>query len=145
MTIITNNPNETMILAQKISTYAFNNMIILLKGDLASGKTTFTKGFGLGLNINEMINSPTFTIINQYKGDYTLYHMDLYRLQEKVNIDIFDYLNDNQICIIEWCQPLLNILKEYLLIEFKYIDENTRELTFSYQGLQYEKIIKELI
>lgn len=107
--------------------------IIALIGDLGSGKTTFTQGFASALGITDKINSPTFTLIRQHQlpdANRTLYHLDLYRLEE-INVDelgLTDLFNQSQdIILIEWAEKLGNKLpKEAITIKFKHLSEDQR-------------------
>ena len=83
--IATYSEEETIELAQNIESEKFPNMVICLKGDLGSGKTVFTKGFAQALEVKEEVTSPTFNIIKEYtSGEMPLYHIDVYRLDGKV-------------------------------------------------------------
>ena len=117
---------------------------VILKGDLAGGKTTFTKGIGKALNIKQVINSPTFTILKIYEGDKILYHIDAYRLENNdYDLGLDEY--DEGIMVIEWPEYYQKYLPEkYLEVDFNYIDENTREINFISHGQEYEKIVEEL-
>ena len=119
-------------------------MVIVLDGDLASGKTTLTKGIGKGLGIKEVINSPTFTILKIYEGRLPLYHIDAYRL-ETSDYDLgFDEYDDG-VMVIEWPKYYEKYLpNEYLKIELKYIDDNTRSIDIKAIGNKYIKL-KEAI
>ena len=84
--VTTYSENETIELAQNLESEKFKNMVICLEGDLGSGKTVFTKGFAQAMEITEEVTSPTFNIIKEYtSGDMPLYHMDVYRLDGKVD------------------------------------------------------------
>lgn len=88
--------------------------IVLLNGDLGTGKTVFTKGFGAGLGIKETISSPTFTIVQVYEtGRIPLYHFDVYRIsspEEMEETGYDDYLFGNGICLIEWAGLIEDII-----------------------------------
>ena len=123
-------------------------MIICLDGDLGSGKTVFTKGFAQALGIDENITSPTFSIIKEYNsGEMPLYHMDVYRLDGKIDgVGIEDYFNKNGIVIIEWADTIKNYLPaERLDIKIKVIDEDTRVLVFMPFGEQYEELCSAVL
>ena len=81
--ITVHDENETMELAENIESEKFPNMVICLNGDLGSGKTVFTKAFASAMAIPE-ISSPTFNIIKEYNGELPLYHMDMYRVEDKI-------------------------------------------------------------
>ena len=77
--------------------------IICLNGDLAAGKTTFTKGIGKALGVKRVINSPTFTLLKIYEGDLTLYHIDAYRLAENdADLGFDEYFDLGGVTVIEW-------------------------------------------
>ena len=135
---------ETISLGEKLGKLLSKGDTICLKGDLAGGKTTFTKGIGEALNIKQVINSPTFTILKIYNGDLTLYHIDAYSL-ENSNYDLgMDELDDG-IMVVEWPEYYQQYLpQEYLEINFTYIDDNTREINFIGHGQKYEEMAKEM-
>ena len=82
ITIQTTSQEETMKIGELLAKDAFSNSTIILSGDLGAGKTTFTKGFALGLDITRVIKSPTYTLIREYtKGRLPLFHMDMYRIE----------------------------------------------------------------
>ena len=118
--ITSNSEEDTIELAQNIESEKFPNMVICLEGDLGSGKTIFAKAFAASMGIEENITSPTFNIIKEYDGELKLYHMDVYRLNDKNdNIGITDYFKKKGICIIEWSDLIEDILpKKRLNIKF---------------------------
>lgn len=124
-------------LAQSLST----GSIILLKGDLGSGKTTLVQGIGAGLGITEPIVSPTFTLINEYlEGHIPLYHLDLYRLQpaevETLNLENYWEGLDFPLGIvaIEWAERLPYKPQTYLDITLNYSIETGRQACLLAQG-----------
>lgn len=146
--ITTHNEFETIELAQNFESEKFENMVICLDGDLGSGKTVFTKGIANGLGIEENITSPTFTIIKEYTtGEMPLYHMDVYRLDGKVDgIGIEEYYNKGGIVIIEWSKTIKDYLPdERLEITFKVVDENKRLLIIKPYGKKYEELCEAVL
>ena len=148
--ITSNSENETIDFAQNIESEKFPNMVICLIGDLGSGKTIFTKGFAASLEVKEEITSPTFNIIKEYtSGELPLYHMDVYRLDGKIeDIGIEDYYDKNGICIIEWADMIKDSLpSERLEIRFKLSseDENTRIITVTPYGSKYEELCEAIL
>lgn len=136
---------ETIALGEKLGRLLKKGDVLALKGDLAGGKTTFTKGIGKALNIKQIINSPTFTILKVYEGDNTLYHIDAYRLENNSYDLGLDEYEDDGIMVIEWPEYYKDFLpNEYLEISFKYIDDDTREIEFRPVGEKYRKIVEEL-
>ena len=146
--ITSRNENDTIEIAQNLESEKFPNMVICLYGDLGSGKTVFSKGFAQALGIDEPVTSPTFNIIKEYTtGEMPLYHMDVYRLDGKVDdLGIEDYYNKNGVTIIEWSDTIKDYLpSERLVIKFKVIDENTRTLTLVPYGRVYEDICEAIL
>ena len=146
--ITTRDERETIQIAQNLESEKFENMIICLDGDLGSGKTIFTKGFAQALGIEENITSPTFNIIKEYlNGEMPLYHMDVYRLDGKIDgVGIEDYFKKNGVVIIEWADTIQSYLPEERLdIKFKVIDENTRLLVFKPRGQKYEEVCEAVL
>ncbi|MFA7416980.1 MAG: tRNA (adenosine(37)-N6)-threonylcarbamoyltransferase complex ATPase subunit type 1 TsaE [Acholeplasma sp.] len=131
----TTSANETIELGQRlINALPSDYHVILLQGDLSSGKTTFTKGIGKALGIESVINSPTFTILKSHEGNKTLHHLDLYRLDGiGLDFDLEDYILDKDaISVIEWPNQVEALIPNvYVLVELKWIHENEREITIS--------------
>lgn len=144
--IYTKDYNETIELGNKIGSLLKKGDVILLDGDLGAGKTTFTKGIGKALGITRVINSPTFTIVKQYRGnDAVLNHLDLYRLDGVGNdFDIEEYFNDDSICVVEWPTQASELLPtQYLEIYINRISDNERKITILGNN-KYERIVGEL-
>ena len=143
--MISKSEKETITFGEKLGNKLETGMVLALKGDLAGGKTTFTKGIGKALNIKQVINSPTFTILKIYEGDKKLFHIDAYRLENNsYDLGLEEY-EDEGIMVIEWPEYYLDFLpKEYLEIDFKYIDDDTRQIEFVAHGDKYQKLVEEL-
>ena len=116
MIIETHSPRETFEVGKKIGTNAESGQIYTLTGDLGVGKTVFTQGVAAGLGITEPVNSPTFTIIQEYEdGRLPFYHFDVYRIgdiEEMEEIGYDDYFFGKGICLIEWAELIEEILPE---------------------------------
>lgn len=96
---------DTKELAAALAALAKPGDLILLAGDLGSGKTTFAQGFGAGLGVQEPIVSPTFTLVRTYAGRLPLVHCDVYRLdhlQEVIDLGLSELLDDGGVALIEW-------------------------------------------
>ncbi|WP_430597578.1 tRNA (adenosine(37)-N6)-threonylcarbamoyltransferase complex ATPase subunit type 1 TsaE [Enterococcus sp. AZ177] len=104
MDIAINNPKETESLAKIIGLVAEPSDTIILSGDLGAGKTTMTKGIALGLGIDQMIKSPTYTIIREYQqGRMPLYHMDVYRIENGADdLGLDEYFEGDGLSVVEW-------------------------------------------
>lgn len=132
--IKTNNENETKQFAKEFASKLKKGDIIVLTGELGSGKTKFTEGVLEYFNLQDEISSPTFTIVNEYSTPtIPIYHFDVYRLEDEdefLAIGGEEYF-DKGICIIEWGEMIKNVLpKKYTQITFSKNeqDENIREL-----------------
>ena len=116
MVIETFDPKETYDLGVKMGEQARAGQVICLNGDLGVGKTVFTQGFAAGLGIAGPVNSPTFTIVQQYEdGRLPLYHFDVYRIgdvEEMDEIGYEDYFYGDGVCLIEWANLIEEILPE---------------------------------
>lgn len=94
--------------------------IVTLDGDLGAGKTVFTKGICKFFNVTDYVVSPTYTIVNEYKGDEDIYHFDIYRIEEEeelYNIGFYEYLDNDGIKIIEWAEKIPEAFEGYPLIK----------------------------
>ncbi len=103
----TNSEKETEQLAERLSSYFAPGDVIALYGNLGAGKTSFVRGLVKGLGSMDLVNSPTFTIINHYAGPVPIYHFDVFRLNDELEIedlDIDHYLYGDGICVIEWAE-----------------------------------------
>ena len=116
MVIETRKPEETYELGKKMGREAEPGQIICLSGDLGVGKTVFTQGFAAGLGIEGPVNSPTFTILQQYEdGRLPLYHFDVYRIGDVSEMDEIGYEDcffGGGVCLIEWPGLIEEILPE---------------------------------
>lgn len=144
ITFTSHNESETKDFAKKLASKLNIGDIIVLSGELGSGKTKFTEGFLSYFGLENEISSPTFTIVNEYKNSKaTIFHFDVYRLE---NIDEFyaiggeEYFNSG-ICIIEWGEIIKDALpKDYIEITLKkdLSDENIRHLNINLIGEKYK-------
>ena len=112
-----NSPEETFALGKRLGEQAKAGEIYCLDGDLGVGKTIFTQGFAAGLGIEEPVNSPTFTIVQQYdSGRLSLYHFDVYRIGDVSEMDEIGYEDcfyGEGVCLIEWSGLIEEILPEH--------------------------------
>ena len=129
---------ETMNFAFELASKLHTGDVVVLSGELGSGKTKFTEGFLKFYGLDSEISSPTFSIVNEYKkDDINIYHFDVYRLEE---VDEFYAIGGDEyfssgISIIEWGEIIQEALpKQYIKIDFKKdkSDENIRYLNISY-------------
>ncbi len=112
----TNGPEETFALGKELGQKAKAGDVYCLNGDLGVGKTVFTQGFASGLGIEGPVNSPTFTILQEYEdGRLPLYHFDVYRIGDVEEMDEIGYEDcfyGDGVCLIEWSNLIEEILPE---------------------------------
>lgn len=110
--------------------------VIALYGEMGAGKTTFTKALCRALNVKEGVNSPTFTLINEYttEGGELIFHFDFYRinkLEEAFDIGFEEFVDSGHLCIIEWPEKIEQILPpDTLRVKISVLEDGTREVTF---------------
>ena len=144
--IQTNSLKETKKLAQSISAKIQGKTLILLKGELGAGKTSFTQGLALGLDITKKVSSPTFTLMKNYQGRFTLNHIDAYRLEGHSQDLGFDELFDeDSVTVIEWPLFLINDLPEACLkVNIEIGEGDCRIFEFIANGDAHKALIRHL-
>ena len=144
------NRDATIALGKKIGQQLVAGDVLVLDGDLGAGKTTFTKGLASGLEIPDIIKSPTFTIIHEYQdGRLPLYHMDAYRLENggADDLGLEEYFDGDGGSVVEWAEFVEDELPaDFLAIHFKRTgDDNTRILEFEPHGQHFDQIVKSVV
>lgn len=144
--LIINCAEEMVIFGEKLGKELKPNMLITLEGDLGAGKTTMTKGIAKGLGVKDIVNSPTFTIMKIYEGDLTLYHMDVYRLDNNSGDEYLEeYFYMDGVSVVEWAGNMSDIIpEERLEINIFNIDQNTREIVITPKGNKYIELIERV-
>ena len=141
-------PEDTMNLGRKIGELAMPGDIVLLTGILGAGKTCLTQGIAYGLGINEYTLSPSFVLVRELYGRLTLYHMDLYRLEnveEIAGLGFDDYLYGKGICAIEWANRGMSLFpEEHLSTEIIYKGDNERQIILKAYGQRYCGLLDKL-
>ena len=140
MVIETWSPQETFALGQRMGREARPGQVICLNGDLGVGKTVFTQGFAEGLGIGEPVNSPTFTILQQYEeGRLPLYHFDVYRIGDVEEMDEIGYEDcfyGDGVSLIEWPTKI----REILPAQVTWVEiEKDLEKGFDYRRIRVEE------
>ena len=133
MVYITHSESETEALGAEIARKLPDGSVIAFYGELGSGKTAFVRGMARGMGIDALVNSPTFTIVNEYVGPRSLFHFDMYRLSsadELYDIGWEDYLARGGVCAVEWSENVEGAFEgDEIVVSFRKLDENTREIT----------------
>lgn len=147
----TNDATQTQALGARLAQVLTGGDVVALSGDLGAGKTTFVQGLARGLGIVAAVTSPSFVLINRYRGPQgrTLQHADCYRLQhaavEMWDAGLGDVLASEDVVVIEWADRLPNLLPaEHLEVRFEYLDEARRRLTFLAYGAHYAALLGTL-
>jgi tRNA threonylcarbamoyladenosine biosynthesis protein TsaE len=133
---LSNSEQDTIDYGKTFSQKIIEGDIIALYGDLGTGKTQFVKGLCSGLNISDTITSPTFTIMNIYKGKYTVNHFDLYRLTNSLeifNLGINDFFFTSSITIMEWAEKAKDLLPDKRYDIFFEYGENENQRIIKYK------------
>jgi tRNA threonylcarbamoyladenosine biosynthesis protein TsaE len=148
--VLTRSPRQTMSWGAKLGKLLQGGEIIALIGELGTGKTCFVRGVTQGLDVGSdaWIRSPTFTLINEYHGRLPVYHIDLYRVETRSQLEglnLREYLYSDGVSLIEWFEHLpAGEADERLEVTLAYDDGNRRRLTFRSHGQRYEEIVEEL-
>ena len=128
---------ETIEIGKKLGLILSGGDVVALSGTLGSGKTWFTKGIGLGFGVSadEVICSPSFSLVNEYEGRCLLYHIDLYRLDtlsDIISIGLDDYFNDQSVVVVEWAERCPEILPfKCINVKFDILGEIERSIEIS--------------
>ena len=107
MVYYTNSDKETEAVGEQFGRTVKDGTVVAMYGDLGAGKTAFVRGMARGMGITQRVSSPTFTIVNEYLGERTLIHFDMYRLgsaDELFDIGWEDYLARGAVCAVEWSE-----------------------------------------
>jgi tRNA threonylcarbamoyladenosine biosynthesis protein TsaE len=146
---ITSSPEQTWRIGRMLGERLGRGDTVCLYGDLGAGKTSFSYGIALGLQVKEQyITSPTFAFVNEYEGRIPFYHIDLYRLkgaEELEGIGFEEYIDSDGVTVIEWAERAEDELPpERLSTYLTYVDETSREIGFLAEGERYRKLVDEL-
>jgi len=141
---------ETWALGKNIGGVLTGGNILALTGDLGSGKTSFVQGLARGLGVDEKyyITSPTFTLINEYPGRCTLFHVDLYRIEDPFDyedIGLYEILHGRGVTAIEWADKLLeNLISEFIGIHFEISGDESRNIGIIARGPENSNLLKKI-
>ncbi len=150
LSITSSSVEQTIELGRLIGSNLKEGDVVALIGQLGAGKTYLTKGIaeGLGVTDKKAIKSPSFVLINEYRGRVPVYHIDAYRLRDSA--DMFTLGSDeifwgNGVSIIEWADRVASSLpEEYLLITISFISPTARRIEICAYGKRYEWVVEQL-
>ena len=132
ISIITKSEQETIDFACNFTKNLKPKDIICFKGSLGMGKTAFCKGISKGLECIDLVSSPTFSIVNVYRGKQIFAHFDMYRINTEQDLEMsgfYEYIDDGAILAIEWSENIIQYIDmPYIEITIEYINENTRKI-----------------
>lgn len=136
LNIVSHSEEQTVALAHKLGASFESGDVVVLKGDLGSGKTTFVRAIAGARGIDEnLVRSPSYTFLHEYKAKPPLFHFDLYRLEnpdELYELGWDDYLEREGVVLVEWGERAAELLPlRYFLIEFEILNENERKIDIS--------------
>ena len=133
MEFITNSPEETEAIGEKLAQALRPGMVIAYRGDLGAGKTAFTRGLARGLGCRDAVTSPTYTIVNEYlEGRIPLFHFDMYRLRsadDLFDIGWDDYLERGGICAVEWSENVAEAMEDPITVTIEKLGADSRRIT----------------
>lgn len=142
------NLEQTAMLAERLASRFQPGAVIALDGDLGAGKTSFSQAVAKAVGVQEIVNSPTFTIIKEYEGEsFPFYHMDVYRLSqdEADELGLDDYFYGEGVTLVEWASLIEDLLPpDRLEIMIEHAGENGRTFKLTPLGNPYEQWCKQL-
>ena len=142
--LITSSVHDTESLGDRIASVLKGREVIALFGDLGAGKTAFTRGLCRGIGIYDGVSSPTFAIVNAYRGRFPVYHFDMYRItsvDDLFAVGFYDYL-DTGVLVIEWSENIESELEDDVIRIRIIKTDNEEERIFEIEGLDdYADII----
>ncbi len=146
----TESPEETVVLGRKLGRLLQPGDLVVLTGELGCGKTWFTKGIALGMGVSshEVVTSPSFALMNEYEGRSTLFHMDVYRLENArdfLDTGLDECFDGRGIVVMEWGDRWPEILPALRLnVGFSILGEQSRELVMTGEHPRINEIVADL-
>jgi tRNA threonylcarbamoyladenosine biosynthesis protein TsaE len=148
--ITTFSADETHALGKAIGEWIAGKTVIAFTGDLGAGKTLLVQGLARGLEVSEAyyVTSPTYTLINEYPGRHTLFHIDLYRIEGETDMEeigLLEILDGDGVIAVEWAERLRhNLPVERLDVRLTILEDAVRKITFSAYGQRATNLLKKL-
>jgi tRNA threonylcarbamoyladenosine biosynthesis protein TsaE len=148
-TVETRSPEQTRALGEAFGRLLGPSAVVLLSGDLGAGKTCFTQGLGRGLEVPaaEPVVSPSYTLMNQYRGRLDLYHFDLYRLahaEDLVDLGFDEYLYGTGVTVVEWGDRFPDLGRDAIRVCLEHGGGEHRRICFSAEGAANRLLIEVL-
>lgn len=131
-TFVTEDEEGTLKVASAFARDLKPGSVVALTGELGAGKTVFARGVASAIGVKDNVTSPSFTLINEYQGDFVLYHMDFYRLnsvKEILDIGVEDYFYSDSICLVEWAEKMNDMFPENAIwVKIRLKENSHREI-----------------
>ena len=148
METVTQSSEETQRLARAVGEACRGGELLLLSGELGTGKTSFVQGLAQGLGIEEYVHSPTFVLVGQYHGRLTLYHADLYRIEsagEAADLGFDDYYRPDVVCAVEWAEKTPGIFpNEHLRVTIDHLGGDRRRIVIEASGQRHAALLRNV-
>ncbi|MEJ2473304.1 MAG: tRNA (adenosine(37)-N6)-threonylcarbamoyltransferase complex ATPase subunit type 1 TsaE [Desulfobacterales bacterium] len=147
----THSAEETRAFGERLGRHITTGTTIALTGDLGSGKTVFVQGIARGLHVppEYYITSPTFTLINEYPGRLRLHHIDLYRIEDPIEIEeigVYEILGSNKVAVIEWAERLgAELPGQHIRVHLEMSNDNARHMTITATGSAAVALLKNAV
>ena len=141
-------PEETAALGERLGRLLQAADVVLLSGELGAGKTCLTQGIARGLDVTDVVCSPTFILVGEYRGRERLYHADLYRLDDPREVEVLglDRSTEDGVLVVEWPERAPDRLpSQHLLIHVSHDGPSTRVLELTPVGARAESLVGELL
>jgi len=136
--LLIRNEEETRKFGKDLASRLKPGDVVCLIGELGTGKTTLTKAIAEGLGIDDIVTSPTFTIVHEYKsGRLPLYHFDVYRIEdedEMYEIGVEEYFYGQGVCVVEWADRIMEIVPDYSIVITLYYGQEEGTRIYEYTG-----------
>lgn len=146
---LSHSPEQTLRIGVRLGELIQPGDLVCMAGDLGTGKTTIARGIARGWGSLDLVTSPTFVLINEYRraDAARLFHFDAFRLSgsdEAVDIGLLEMLEDSASILVEWPERVAEIIPEdHLWISLRWLDDSRRGLHFAASGPRYERLLKE--
>lgn len=148
LTVVSHSPEQTRRLGTILAGLVQGGDIVLLSGNLGTGKTHLVQGIAFGLDVSEYACSPSFMIAREYHGRLNLNHLDLYRLdhiEEIVDLGLDEYFREDAVCAIEWAEKGTAALPgDSLTVRMEHMSGDNRRITFAPSGKRYRQLVSQL-
>jgi tRNA threonylcarbamoyladenosine biosynthesis protein TsaE len=153
--IISHSPDQTRALGAQLGRLLTAGDVVLLSGNIGSGKTTFTQGLARALKIREPVGSPTFTLVSEHQGTDAggqatrLFHIDLYRMLDAAEVASFGFEDvletPDGIAVVEWPERAKETLPErFMIVHLSWVADTKRQIEFAPRGEHYEALVDRL-